>query len=120
MILNIIVCVLYLMFAVAGVTFIKSGHSAETFFKFPFGGLPLSGRTIIGILFYGISFLLFVFYVSKLKIGIAIPVISGLNCVAVVAIGYLVFKERITIGQFVGITLIVLGTVLVGVFKYQS
>ena len=114
---SIIICAVYLLLAVAGMTFIKSGHSTESLFSIPGLGLSLSVRTLIGILFYGCSFLVFTFYVSKLNIGIAIPIISGLNSLAMVAIGYCIFKEHISAGQFAGIGLIVLGTVIVGIFK---
>ena len=117
MILSIIICGLYLFLAIMGMTLIKSGHEMDSLFSIPFINASLSVRTIIGIVFYGLSFLVFTFYVSKLNIGIVVPTISGLNSVAVAIIGYMVFKENITPGQIVGIALIILGTVFVGVFK---
>ena len=114
---KILICAVYLILAVIGMTFIKSGHETESFFSIPFFDVSLSVRTLIGILFYGFSFLVFTFYVSKLNIGIVVPVVSGLTCVAIVILGYFLFEEHITPGQFVGIAFIVLGTVLVGAFK---
>lgn len=60
---------------------------------------------------------MFTFYVSRLSIGIVLPILSGFASVIMVIIGYMIFKERITTGQFAGIALIVVGTVLVGIFK---
>ncbi len=114
---TIMICVLYLLLATAGMVLIKSGHNTESLFTVPVLNVSLSLRTIIGIMFYGFSFLVFTFYVTKLSIGIILPVISGINSVIVVILGYMVFKERITMGQFAGIALIVVGTALVGIFK---
>ena len=114
---TVLICAVYLLLSLAGVTFLKSGHSTEALFTIPLVGVSVSVRTIIGILFYGLSFLVFTFYVSRLNIGIVIPMVSGLFCCAIVAIGYLYFDEHISAGQFVGIALVILGTIIVGVFK---
>ncbi|MCR5473596.1 MAG: hypothetical protein K6F28_00180 [Lachnospiraceae bacterium] len=114
---TIVLCGVYLLLAVAGMTFIKSGHNSESVINLSVIGASLSVRTIMGIVFYGLSFMIFVFYVSKLNIGIVIPLISGLNSMAVVIIGYYIFKEQITIGQYIGIAFIILGTVLIGIYK---
>ncbi len=114
---TVVVCAVYLLLSLAGVTFIKSGHNTESILEIPGIGLSLSLRTVIGIIFYGLSFLVFVFWVSKLNIGIVIPVVSGLFCCAVTAIGYFVFKENISIGQLAGISLIIIGTFIVGAVK---
>ncbi len=117
MISTILVCTLYLLLASVGMILIKSGHNTESIFIIPFINVSLSIRIIIGILFYGLSFLVFTFYISKLSIGIVLPILSGFNSVIFVVIGYLIFKEHITTGQFAGIALIVTGTVFVGIFK---
>ena len=114
---TVIICAVYLLLSLAGVTLIKSGQGAESFFEIPRIGVSLSVRTVIGILFYGLSFLVFVFFVSKLSIGIVIPVVSGLFCCAITVIGYFVFSEHISVGQLTGITLIIIGTFIVGAVK---
>ena len=117
MIITVIICALYIFLVVMGMTLIKSGHSTESIFSIPIIDVSVSIRTFIGILFYGLSFLVFTFYVSRLNIGIVVPIVSGLTGLVVAIIGYVFFKENITPGQFVGVAFIVLGTVLVGVFK---
>lgn len=117
MLVSIVTCTLYVLFAVAGMAFIKSGHTTESICTIPVLDVSVSMQTLLGILLYGLSFVLFVFYVSKLNIGIIVPVLSGLTCIATVAVGYMIFKENITPGQFVGIAIIIIGTVLVGVFR---
>ncbi len=114
---TITICSLYLLLSVVGMTFIKSGHDANSIISIPGTELSLSFRTIIGILFYGVSFLVFTFYVSRLNIGIVIPIVSGIFCLLITVIGVFVFKEKINIGQFAGIALIIAGTIIVGVFK---
>ena len=117
MISTIMICALYLLLAATGMILIKSGHNAGGILTIPLINIVLSARIIVGILFYGLSFLVFTFYVSKLSIGLVIPILSGLNSVIMVFIGCIIFEEYITTGQYVGIALIVVGTVLVGIFK---
>ena len=114
MTLNVLICAIYLAFTVIGVAFVKSGHGKEAILEIRSIGFSLSLYTLVGILFYGLSFLLFIFFVSKLKIAIVVPVISGISNVCIVILGYMFFKERISMGQFAGIALIIIGTVLVG------
>ena len=58
---TVVVCAVYLLLSLAGVTFIKSGHNTESILEIPGIGLSLSLRTVIGIIFYGLSFLVFGF-----------------------------------------------------------
>ena len=112
----LLVSTVYLAFALSGMTMIKMGHDSVNGIKIPLIGM-ISIKTMIGIILYGLGFLVFVFFVSKLKVSVVIPVVSGIYSGVVAVIGVLVFREKLTIGQIIGIVLVVLGTIVVGVFK---
>ena len=114
---TILICILYLFFTLMGMSLIKAGYDSPALFQIPLINVGVSVRLLIGIIFYGLSFLTFVLFVSRLKISVAIPVVSGIYCVFTVIVGYYFFHERITAGQIVGIAMVIIGTVLVGIFK---
>lgn len=116
MIKTVVICIIYLLLAVSGMTFIKMGHLSPPFFSLKYLDISLSVKTIMGIFLYVCSYLVFVFYVSRLQISKIIPIISGLSTCLTVMIGLLIFKENISLIQYVGIALIIAGTMLVGAF----
>ena len=63
-----------------------------------------------GLVFYGISFLLWLLVLSKMKLSIAYP-ITSLNFVLAIIASYYLFGERLSPGQYFGIVLITLGVI---------
>ena len=108
-------CGVYLIIALIGTTLIKRGGSEQAIISF--SGLYISFKMIIGILFYGVSFLLYVFRISKMQISIVMPVLNALNSAAIVMIGVLLFKEKIVLGQAMGIVVVIFGVVLIGIYS---
>lgn len=113
----ILICVIYIITALTGMMLIKAGYSAVPLFHIPLLGVGISFRTILGILLYGVSFLIYVLFVTRLKISIAIPVVSGIYCALTVVVGMFFFHEEVSFGQIIGISLILAGTVLVGLMS---
>lgn len=63
---------------------------------------------LTGLLFYGISFLFWLFVLTKMKLSIAYP-ITSLNFVLVLIASYYLFGEKLSFLQYGGILLIMLG-----------
>ncbi len=110
---------LYILLAVTGMLLIKYGasDSAHTFLKISGLNISVSNELLLGIFCYGISFLLFVFVISKSKISIMIPVLSGLINVVVVIASIVIFKEQVIKQQMAGVFLIIVGVLLIGISK---
>ena len=117
MIKTIMICLAYIAVALSGMTLIKAGYNSAPLLNVPFIGAGISLKTLCGILLYGISFLIFVFFVSRLKVSIIIPIVSGLHCALTVVVGMLVFHEQVSRGQIIGIAFIVAGTVMIGILE---
>ncbi|MCE7936361.1 hypothetical protein DYH10_01010 [Candidatus Saccharibacteria bacterium CPR2] len=67
--------------------------------------------TIAGIVLYGISFLLYMYLISKNDLGYIIPVTASFVYVLIFVASYFIFHEVFTALKIVGISLIVIGLV---------
>lgn len=61
-----------------------------------------------GLFFYAVSFLLWLFVLSKLKLSQAYP-ITSINFVLVLIASYYFFGEKLSLFQYFGILLIIIG-----------
>ena len=69
---------------------------------------------IFGAVLYGMSFILWLYVLSKVKVSYAYPFIS-LSYVLVAVLGTFMLGEKITIGAWLGICFVVIGVTLIGV-----
>ncbi|MDP3995692.1 MAG: SMR family transporter [bacterium] len=67
---------------------------------------------LIGIFLFGVSFLFWLFIISKLQINIAYPVVLSTEVALVTVISYFLFKEYLSPIQVLGIAVIVTGIFL--------
>lgn len=103
--------VLYVIFASSGLVLFKLG-SLET------SGLNIFGicvtiKMIIGIICYGISFLLWLYIVSKINLTIAMPLSVALVNTLVVIESSIILKEKLNITQIIGIFIIIIGVSII-------
>lgn len=66
-----------------------------------------------GLFLFGISFLLWLFVLSKLQLNIAYPIFVGLNFCLITAFSWFLFKEHLSLLQILGIAVIIFGIFLV-------
>lgn len=64
-----------------------------------------------GLFFYGISFLLWLLVLSKLKLSLVYP-ITSINFVLVIIASYFLFGEKLSIFQYSGILIIIAGVII--------
>lgn len=94
---------------------------ANMFWKFRFNTKPISYKSLadvfelvlspyiwIGVMFYGVSMLIFFYMLSNFKLSAIMPV-TCMTYIFNIVIARLVFKENISITQLVGIGIIILG-----------
>jgi multidrug transporter EmrE-like cation transporter len=62
-------------------------------------------------------FPLYAMALSRLKLSLAQPLFSGLSFLTVTAFSLLIFRERIGVAQIIGMSLILLGVVVVAINK---
>jgi len=69
---------------------------------------------IFGAVLYAMSFILWLYVLSKVKVSYAYPFIS-LSYVLVAVLGTFMLGEKLTISAWLGICFVVIGVVLIGV-----
>lgn len=65
---------------------------------------------LTGLFFYGLSFLLWLMVLSKMKLSIVYP-ITSINFVLVILASYFLFGERLSGMQYISILIIILGVI---------
>ncbi len=72
-----------------------------------------SGWLIGGVLLMIVSFLLWLFILSRLQINIAYPITIGLQTVLIAVASWFLFKEYLAFYQVLGIAIVILGIFLI-------
>lgn len=109
--------IVYVSISLAGLTLIKTGTQGGGKEICQIMGFRLTPRLIIGVLCYGISFLLYIVVISQMQISLAIPIAAAINSIGVIIIGLMVFHEHLSIGQAAGIMIVIIGTLVIGLFS---
>jgi len=68
---------------------------------------------ISGMFLFGISFLLYLFVLSKIQLNIIYPVVVGSGIILVTLASWSIFKEHLSMTQFIGISIIIFGIFLI-------
>ncbi len=105
----ILLFIIYVILSSSGLVLFKLGTSGS--------GLTILGFTItlkmlFGIICYGMSFLLWLFIVSKVNLTVAMPLSVALVNTLVVVESCVFLKERISIQQGIGIFIIIFGVMV--------
>lgn len=79
--------------------------------------LNINAYAVSGVLLYGISFLLYMYLLSKYDLGYIIPLTTALVYVLIFTASYFIFKETFTFVKVLGITLILVGLALLNLHK---
>lgn len=114
---KIIICMIYSMISVTGLTLIKIGATGNSVKLIV---LPIIGEitlhTFLGLGFYAMSFILYIFIIQNMQLSIVFPILVALNNISIVLIGHFVFREVIGTGKIAGVILIIAGITLVSYF----
>jgi multidrug transporter EmrE-like cation transporter len=111
--------VLYILTTSLGLVILKLGSRSGLPISLAEGRLVfnLNAYTIGGLILYGISFMLYIYLISKFDLGYIIPLAAAFIYVLIFIASYFVFKEPFTLFKIMGITLIIGGIVLLGIKK---
>ena len=101
--------VLYIILSSTGLVIFKLGTTSTGFQIF---GFTLTLKMLIGMFCYGMSFLLWLYIVSKVNLTIAMPLSVAFVNTLVVVESCIFLKEKIKAGQILGIFLVVLGVMI--------
>ncbi len=107
--LEVLLVICYIVLSVSGLTFVKLG-GAQTF-SISDGRINwiIGIKTIIGLLVYVVSFLLYVFILPRFQLSYISPITTGSIYILVMVVSYVVFKERLSALQIAGALMILAG-----------
>lgn len=72
---------------------------------------------IAGIFLYGLSFLLYIYLISKFDLGFIIPITTALVYVLIFTASFFIFHESFTVIKIAAISLIIFGVILLNFNK---
>lgn len=106
--------VVYLITTVGAIVLFKRGATGSSIVLGPEG---ISGTVqpllFVGLGLYFLSFSLWLAVLSFRPISYIVPVTNGISQVLIIASGVILLRERLSLVHYIGISLIVVGTVLV-------
>lgn len=110
---------LYIIFTVSGLVLFKFGAGKGTSFLFHNGvmDLKLNVISLLGIVLYCCSFLLYLSLISQMDLGYIYPVTTGIVYVFVLLASAFIFRETFSAVQLSGCILIVVGVVLMNLHR---
>lgn len=115
--MNLFLLMVYVVLSTSGATLIKYGGSGSgkvhTLFNVPIVNVEVSLVSLIGIIIYGMSFLVFTILLNKLSMSYLVPVATGASYVLLMISAILVFNESFGLWKAIGCILILVGIMLV-------
>lgn len=112
-----ILILLYITITSAGLLLLKIGSQNQMPVAIVDGRIifNLNPHLLIGVLLYGISFVLYMFLIAKYDLGYIIPLVAALMYIILFVASYYIFHETFTAYKIAGIILIILGALLLNV-----
>lgn len=117
--MSILLILFYVLSTSSGLVLLKLGTVSGLQISFINNSLKfnLNPTAVAGILLYGISFLLYIYLISKFDLGFIIPLTIGIVYVLIFIASFVIFHEVFTVTKIIAITLIIGGLILLNLNK---
>lgn len=117
--MQIVTIILYAAISVTGLTLVKLGSGNPLSFSLGQAGFSFSAGwvTLLGLLLYVISFLIYMTLVAKNNLTYLTPVSSAVVYILTTLVSLIVFRENMAPLQWIGWTLILVGAFLMNLHK---
>lgn len=115
--MSIILIALYVLTTSGGLILLKLGTTTGLPVSFIDNAVKfnLNIYSILGLLFYGLSFVLYIYLVSKFDLGYIIPLTTALVYALIFTASFFIFHEVFTILKIAAISLIITGVILLNI-----
>jgi len=111
-----VIFVIYILMSATGLFLIKTGtETTSLVIENSIFNFRLSIRLIVGFIIYVCSFLLSVYVISKMKLTVFYPTVTGIMLVLTSLLGYFFLKEHIGVPQLIGMALIMAGVIVLNI-----
>lgn len=107
----------YIVLTISGVVLFKLGTQKGFLVSVSTGvfNLKISLLSILGLVCYLCSFLMYIFLISKFDMSYIVPVTTGVVQVAIFVFAILIFKESVSISKVVATALILIGVIIMNI-----
>lgn len=107
------VVIIYILLTILGLVLMKSGGNTGTI-SFGQGAFTFSVNfiSLLGFVSYIASFLLFTNIVVKFNLSYIMPITAGIIQVLTLLSGYLIFREKVSINGIIGVSLVIVGIIV--------
>lgn len=106
--------IIYIIFTTLGLVFMKLGQNNPLSFSLNNGiSIKIGFISLIGFLFYICSFLLWQKLLVSFDLTYIVPIATGIVQVVVLIAGFLVFKEKISLINAIGVICVIAGLILI-------
>ena len=110
--------ILYLVLTILGLTLFKSGSQG---IQFNIGiqslGFTVSTKSLLGIVFYSVSFLLYLDIIKNNELSYISPIATGSVTLLTIIVGKYIFGEQVGIAHIIGVILIIAGVTIINISK---
>lgn len=100
-----------------GLIFVKLGTADGVPIKISDGRLQLmlNPQVVGGIMLYAISFMLYVYLISRNDLGYIVPLTTAMVYITVFTGSFFIFHETFTVAKIISITLILIGIICLNI-----
>lgn len=112
--MQLIMILIYVVCAIFGIVFFKLGAN-EAFsvtVSHTLISLRISWLSVLGLLLYLCSFIIYMFLIAKNQLSYLIPVLTGVLYILTFLSSVIVFKEDVHLQHYIGSIFILLGIVI--------
>jgi drug/metabolite transporter (DMT)-like permease len=115
--MNWIMIAVYVLTTVGGLVLLKLGTNGSALLSVVDGKMiwNIGLLSVVGIVFYGISFLLYTFLISQFNLGFIVPLTTALVYILVFIASFIIFHESFSWLKIIAIVMIIGGVILLNV-----
>jgi len=111
-------CLLYAVLNVSGVSIIKSEISTHSLVSWrDYLTFLFNYKVITAFLIIFISAVVIIKALSLERFSFVVPIAHGINFMLTVSVGYLIFGDRLSLGSYIGLALVITGILLMGFYN---
>jgi len=114
-----LILALYVLATSFGLIVLKLGANADLPITIADSKLQLNLNvfSLSGIALYSLSFILYIYLISKYDLGYIIPLVTALVYILIFVASFIIFNERFTATKILAIILIIAGLILLNLQK---
>lgn len=115
--INFYLTIIYLITTTTGLILMKLGGDSISFNFSRVIGFKIGLTTFFGFIMYIVSFLIWQKLLVTNNLSYIVPITTAIMQVILLMVGLLIFKEKITVYNIIGVMLIVSGVILIALKK---